>query len=149
MSVPPPGESAALGSSVAEPPPPIALAAASEPAFSLPVSAAPAGREGDLFAIIAESRSALARGVESISDEFASFVRHSIDVTADTAIRMLAATTWSDAVAVNARFARTSYDRWLDSSTKVSELGVRTALESSKPFVNRIDQLWRSTTAER
>jgi hypothetical protein len=102
-----------------------------------------------LFAIIAESRTALARGIESMSDEWASFVRHSIDVTADTAIRMLAATTWSDAVAVNARFARTSYDRWLDSSTKVSELGVKTAFESSKPFINRIDQLWRSSAGQR
>jgi hypothetical protein len=36
----------------------------------------------DIFDIVAESRAALAHGVEAISDELASFARHSIDATA-------------------------------------------------------------------
>jgi hypothetical protein len=94
--------------------------------------------EQDITAIIAESRAVLARSVESISDEFASFVRQSIDTTAHTAIQMLRVKTWADAVAVNTSYARTSYDHWLDSAVKVSELGLKLALESSKPFVSRI-----------
>lgn len=108
----------------------------------IPAAAAERGAERDFFAMVAESRAALARGVESMSDELASFARHSIDVTADTAIEMLAVTTWSDAAAVNAKFARTSYDQWLDSSAKVSELGVRLAYESSKPFISGFGRIW-------
>jgi hypothetical protein len=109
----------------------------------VPVIAVEPAAERDLFAIIAESRAALARGVESVSDELASFARHNIDVTADTAIQMLAVRTWSDAVAVNAKFARTSYDQWLESTAKVSELGVRLAYESSKPFMSRLGRMLR------
>ena len=97
--------------------------------------------EHEIFAIIAESRAVIARGVESISDEFVSFTRHSIDTSAQTAIQMLAVKTWADAVAINTSFARTSYDHWLDSAAKVSELGIKLAIESSKPFVSRIGKV--------
>jgi hypothetical protein len=98
----------------------------------------------DIFDIIAESRAALARGVEAMSDEFASFARHSIDTTARMAIRMLGVRTWADAVALNASFARTSFDHWLDSTAKVSELGVKLAVESSRPFAVKLGKAWGS-----
>jgi hypothetical protein len=98
--------------------------------------------EQDVLAVIAESRTALARGVESIGDELASFARQSIDATAHTAIQLLEIKTWAEAVAVNTSFARSSYDHWLDSAAKVSELGVKLAVESSKPFVSRIEKIW-------
>ncbi|HEY2540584.1 MAG TPA: phasin family protein [Stellaceae bacterium] len=125
------------------PPAPIA------PSLPAPVTAADPGVERDLFAVIGESRAALARTVESMSDELASYARHSIDTSANTAIQMLAVTTWSDAVAVNAKFARTSYDQWLDSSAKVSELGVKLAYESSKPLMSRFERIWRGVGAGR
>jgi len=96
----------------------------------------------DIFAIIAESRAALARGVESMSEEVASFTRHSIETTAHSAIQMLGVKTWADAVAVNTVFARTSFDSWLDSTAKVSELGIKLAVESSKPFVAKLGNAW-------
>jgi hypothetical protein len=102
---------------------------------------ASAAVEHEIFAIIAESRAVMARSVESISDEFASFTRQSIDTSAQTAIQMLGAKTWADAVAINTGFARTSYDHWLDSAAKVSELGIKFAFESSKPFVSRIGKV--------
>ena len=102
-----------------------------------------------MLAAIAESRAALARAVESMSDELASYARHSIDASANTAIKLLAVTTWSDAVAVNANFARTSYDQWLDSTAKVSELGVKLAYESSKPLMSRFERIWRGAGAGR
>jgi hypothetical protein len=116
---------------------------------SLPatVTAADPGVERDMFAVIAESRAALARAVESMSDELASYARHSIDASANTAIQLLAVTTWSDAVAVNAKFARTTYDQWLDSTAKVSELGVKLAYESAKPLMSRFERIWRGAGA--
>lgn len=102
-----------------------------------------------MFAAIAESRAALSRAVESMSDELASYARHSIDASANTAIQLLAVTTWSDAVAVNAKFARTSYDQWLDSTARVSELGVKLAYESSKPLMSRFERIWRGAGAGR
>lgn len=105
--------------------------------------------ERDMFAMISESRAALARAVELISDEWASYARHSIDASANTAIQLLAATTWSDAVAVNAKFARTSYDQWLDSTAKVSELGVKLAYASSKRLMSRFERIWRGVGTAR
>jgi Phasin protein len=96
----------------------------------------------DIFDVIAESRAALAHGVESMSEEVASFARHSIETTAHSAIQMLGVKTWADAVAVNTVFARSSFDSWLDSTAKVSELGVKLAVESSKPFVAKFGRAW-------
>jgi hypothetical protein len=101
-----------------------------------------AGIGDDIADSIAQSRAALTRGFESISDELASFARHSIDSTARAAIQMLAAKTWADAVAVNTGYARTSFDSWLDSTARVSELGVRLAAASSKPFMAKIGEAW-------
>jgi hypothetical protein len=128
--------------------PPQVVERISPPASELDAAAARAETaaevEDDIFAIIAESRTVLARSVESISDEFASFARQSIDNTANTAIQMLRITTWANAVAVNTSYAQTSYDHWLDSAAKVSEFGLKLALESSKPLLNRIAKILSS-----
>jgi Phasin protein len=117
-------------------------------------SPAPAALPGpdtgpDFFDIIAESRAALARGVESVSEEVASLARHSIDTTAHSAIQMLGVKTWADAIAVNTSFARTSFDYWLEGTAKVSELGVKLAVESSKPFVTKFGKAWSAAYPRR
>ena len=126
-----------------ESPPPDVVVQRIAPPVSEPLPApVPAARLGaetepDIFAAIAKLRAALAHGVELISEACASFARHSIDTTARCAIQMLGIKTWADAVTVNTGFARTSLDLWLDSTAKVSELGVKLAVESSKPFVGK------------
>jgi hypothetical protein len=131
------------------PPPESAVPPALPPQVVAPASAAAADTPSraadgalDVFDLIAEARAALARGAESMNDELASFARHSIDATAHTAIRWLGVKTWAEAVAVNTGFARTSFDQWLDSTAKVSELGVKLTLESSKPFVSKLGGIW-------
>jgi hypothetical protein len=96
-------------------------------------------------AAVLRSRTALARGIEALSDEVATFTRHHLDTTTDTAIRMLRVKTWAEAVAVNTGFARASFDHWLDSTAKFSELGVALAVESSKPFVAELGKTWSAT----
>lgn len=96
----------------------------------------------DILSAVARSRTALARAIEALSDELASFARHNLDTTAHTAIRMLGVKTWAEAVAVNTGFARASFDHWLDSTAKVSELGVKLAVNSSKPFLAELGKNW-------
>jgi hypothetical protein len=120
---------------------PLPLVAA-PPAYPAPPAPVAAATGPDLAAAVARSRTALAQGIEALGDEIASFARHSLDTTADTAKRMLEVKTWADAVAVNTGFARASLDHWLDSSAKVSALGVKLAIESSKPFVAGFGKVW-------
>jgi hypothetical protein len=98
------------------------------------------GREA--FAALAESRAVLAHGVESMSDELAGLARNGIDTAARTAIEMLAVRTLSDAIEVNAGFARTSFDNWIGSSARLSELGARLAADAAQPFLACFGKCW-------
>ena len=113
---------------------------------ALPATSAPRGQPAGFgsgaFAAIDESRAAMARGFDALSEELAGLARCSIDTTARTAIEMLAVKTLSDAIAVNASFARTSFDNWLGGSAKFSELGVKLAVESSRPFFAHLAKSW-------
>jgi hypothetical protein len=48
-------------------------------------------------------------------------------------------------MALNTGYVRAGFDQWLDSSSKVSELGMKLAAESSKPFVTKFGQVWSGT----
>jgi phasin protein len=89
----------------------------------------------EAFSAIEESRTAITRGLNALSEEMAGLARCGIDTAAHTAIEMLAVKTLSDAIAVNAGFARSSFDNWIDGSAKFSELGIKLAIESSRPFL--------------
>jgi hypothetical protein len=117
----------------------------STPALPAPVQRAAAELGTDMSSAVARSRAAMARGIEALSDEVANFARHNLDTTTHTAIRMLGVKTWAEAVAVNTGFARAAFDHWLDSTAKVSELGVNLAIESSKPFVAEFGKAWSAT----
>jgi hypothetical protein len=109
------------------------------------LSADPADRSqiaNQALAALAESRAALARGLDALSEEVAELTRRGIDVAGRTAIEMLAVKTLSDAIAVNAGFARSSFDNWINGSAKFSELGVKLAVESSRPFLARLGNTW-------
>jgi len=95
-----------------------------------------------MFAAIAQSRAVLAQGLDAIGNEVANFARHSLDASAQAAIQMLQAKTWADAFAVNSGLARTSLDYWLGSTAKVSEIGIRLAIDWSKPLVGELGKVW-------
>ena len=96
----------------------------------------------DAFAAIEEARSAMARGFHALSDEIMGLTRCGIDTSARTAIEMLSVKTFSDAITVNSSFARASFDNWLDGSAKFTELGVKLAVESARPFLTRLSKSW-------
>jgi hypothetical protein len=98
------------------------------------------GREAR-FAL-AEARNALADGVEALSDEVAGLARRGIDTAARTAIEMLAIRTLGDVIAINAGFARANFGNWAGSAAKFSELGIRVAADTLRPFVDRLGRSW-------
>jgi hypothetical protein len=94
---------------------------------------------------VEESRAALACGFDALSEEMAALARSGIDTVTRTAIDMLAVKSFSDAIAVNASFARASLDNWIGGSAKFSELGVKLAVESSRPFLAHLGESWGFT----
>jgi hypothetical protein len=115
----------------------------------VPATSAPRGELADFgseaLAAIDESRAAMARGFDALSEEIARLARCGIDTAARTAIEMLAVKTFSDALAVNAGFTRASFDDWLGGSAKLSEFGVKLAVESSHPFLAHLAKSWSFT----
>jgi hypothetical protein len=98
------------------------------------------GRE--TLTMLAECRAALTHGLDALSKEAAVLARGGIEVTARTAIDMLAVRTLSDAMAVNSGFARASFDNWIGGSARFSELGAKLAAESWRPFLARLGKSW-------
>ncbi len=123
--------------------PPVLAPPAPAP-LPVPVQPQPPGNQSgrDLYAVVVESRGVLVHGIESLSDEFATLARQSIDTTAHAAIQMLGVKTWTDAIAVNTRYARTSCDHWLDGALKVMDLGVKVTFEASRPFLSKFGKVW-------
>jgi len=95
---------------------------------------------GKALVAVEESRDAMARRFDALSDVMAGLARCGIDTVTRTAIEMLAVKSFSDAIAVNANFARASFDNWIDGSAKFSELGVKLAVESSRPFLAHLSE---------
>jgi Phasin protein len=84
----------------------------------------------------------MVRGISAFGEEMAGPTRSGVDLAARAATEMLEVKTVSDAFRVNARFARNSFDSFLDGSAKLSGLGVRLAAESSRPILTQWGQGW-------
>jgi hypothetical protein len=96
----------------------------------------------EALAALAESQAAIARSLAALSDTVGGLARSGIDIAARTATDTLAVKTLSDAYRVNARFARSSFDSWLDGSARLSALGVELAAEASRPILTQLGQSW-------
>jgi hypothetical protein len=118
-----------------------AASAVVPPSIAAPANIA--GTGGDTRAMLSESQAAVSRGLQALGDELACYARQSMDTLARTAIESLSVKTWSDAVAVNSRLARTSFDQWVDSAAKVSELGIKLTNDAAKPFLTKMGVAWR------
>jgi Phasin protein len=98
--------------------------------------------EGDPAAALAESQAALARGLQALSAEMAGLALSGMNELARTATKLLAVTTLSDAIEVNAGFTCSSLETLVDGSAKLSELGVKLAAETSQPFFGQLARGW-------
>jgi phasin family protein len=96
------------------------------------------------FGALAESQTAVARGVEAMALEAAALARSGFSAAADAATALLGARNLADAFEVQAGFARRSIDAALDGSVRLSEIAVKTTAEASRPILARLDQTWRA-----
>ncbi len=147
-----PGEAPAETAAPVAPVPGSAPAAIDDPAPPIPPEipdlSAPGEEVADFgrepLSASAESRRALAAGFEALSEEVAGLARCNIDTAAHAAIEMLAVRTVADAIAVNAGFARASFDNWLGGSARFSELAARLAADTSRLVLERLGKSWIS-----
>jgi hypothetical protein len=102
------------------------------------------GREA--FDALAQSQAALARGLEALSAEMAGLTILGIDFAARTATDMLAVKTLSDAIALNAGFARNSFDTMVSGSAKLSELSIKLAADTTLPILAQFGHGWTKAT---
>ena len=143
-----------LEASAAEP---IASAPTEAPAkpapAPMPVAAAPpnAAAANDVFAYgqqawaaLAEAQAAAARGFEALVGEINTFTRSEIAAATDGATAMLGVKTLAEAVEVTLGYARRSFDALIGSTAKLSEIGVKTAADASRPIVTRFGSGWKA-----
>ncbi|HKW53974.1 MAG TPA: phasin family protein [Stellaceae bacterium] len=127
--------------------PATAEAAASE--FDGAAAAAPAGVFAgceeladlgrEIFAAVLRANAAFTEGIEAIGKEMMGYARSSLENAAEAATALLAAKTFEDLVQVNSDFAKASFERMVERSTKLSEMGVKVANEALAPLGDRVE----------
>jgi hypothetical protein len=104
---------------------------------------------GDLYgfgraalAAFAQSQAALARGLAVLGIEIAGLAEAELATASRTANRLLAVRTLSDAMMLQADYARTSLDAAVAGSARLSDLGVKLATEAAEPLVTQLGKSW-------
>lgn len=92
----------------------------------------------DPWTAFAEAQAALARGFEAIAVEITGMTRSGIAAASDTAIALLGARNFSEAVEINAGLARRGVDAVIAGSAKLTDIGVKAASEASRPMLARL-----------
>jgi hypothetical protein len=146
-------EPAARAAAPAEPAPAIAAPPKTAPAAlppppaaeSVPPSAAPEADHG--WNLVAEAHAAWSRGFEEIAVEVSELARTSMSAASDAAIALLGARTFAEAVEINAGLARHGVDAMIEHSAKLSEIGVKTVTQASRPVLSQLGALWKAGAA--
>jgi len=122
-----------------EVPPTVEPAAAAPPPSSTEPAAASAD---DAWAALVDAQAALSRGFEQAAAELTGMTRTGITAGADAAIALLGARTFAEAVEINTGLARRGVEAMIEGSARLSEIGVNTATEASRPIVSRFGAAW-------
>lgn len=120
---------------IPEPPPEI-VAAMTEP-VPPPAIAAASAAAGDSWMAVADAQSALARGFEEFAVEVTGLTRTGMVAGADAALALLGARTLAEVVEINAGLARRGVDAAITGSSRLSEIGLKTMTDASKPLLGR------------
>jgi len=95
------------------------------------------GREN--FAAVLRANAALTEGLEAMGKEVMGYARNSFENAAETATALLAAKTFEDVVQLNTDFAKASFERMIEGSTRLSEMSVKVANEALAPLGDRVE----------
>jgi hypothetical protein len=120
---------------IPEPPPEIA-AAMTEPVPPPAIAAASAAVD-DSWMAVADAQRALARGFEEFAVEVTGLSRTGMVAGADAALALLGARTLAEIVEINAGLARRAVDAAITGSARLSEIGLKTMADASKPLVTK------------
>jgi phasin family protein len=80
-----------------------------------------------------------AKGFEAIGKEWMTFTQDAMEASAQAAKALLAARTLREAVDVQTDWAKTSFDKVVAESTKLSEISVKVANEAAEPISARVN----------
>ena len=145
------GEPAAMVSPdaawVPEPPPTI-TAAMTEP-VPPPAIAAAAEAAADSWITVADAQAALARGFEEFAVELTGMTSTGMVAGTDAALAMLGARTLAEAVEINAGLACRGVDAMMAGSARLSEIGLNTMADASKPLLAQFGAAWEGAFASR
>jgi hypothetical protein len=98
------------------------------------------GREA--LAAFAQSQAALARGLAVLGIEITGLAQSEFATASRTATRLLAVRTLSDAMMLQADYARTSLEAAVAGAARLSDLGVKLATEAAEPLVTQLGKSW-------
>ncbi len=101
----------------------------------------------DPWAAFGDAQAALARGVEEIAAEVTLMTRSGIAAAADAAVALFRVTTFAEVVEINAALARRGTDAVIEGSAKMSEIGVKTIGEATRPILSRLGAPWSGLPA--
>ena len=118
---------------IAPPPAPIPTA----PPPALPAFEAGVASVDDAWTALSEVQTAFVRGFEQIASEMSGLTRSGIAAASEAALALLAAKTVTEAVEINAGFARRRVDAMIDGSARLSEIGVAALTEASRPMLSQ------------
>jgi len=139
--------SMATPAAAAIPEPPSEIAAAMTEPMPPPAIAAASAATDDSWMAVADAQAALARGFEAFAVEAAGLTRNGMVAGADAALALLGARTVAELVEINAGLARRGVDAALTGSARLSEIGLKTMTEASKPLLTRLGAAWEGLVA--
>jgi phasin family protein len=102
------------------------------------------GREN--FTAAVRANAALSQGLEAIGKEVILCARRSFEQAAETATALLAARTVEDVFQLNTAFAKAQFERMIERSAKLSEMGVKVANETLAPLGGRFEATLKQLT---
>ena len=81
----------------------------------------------------------MAKGFETLGKTWMSFTQETMESGAQVAKALLGAKTLREAVDLQTDFAKTSFDKFVGESTKLSEMSVKVANEAFEPINARLN----------
>lgn len=91
------------------------------------------------FDACVQAATVMAKGFETIGRAWMSYTQEAMEQSASTAKALLGVRTLREAVDLQTDFAKSSFDKFIAETTKLSEQGVKVANEASAPLTARFN----------
>lgn len=103
------------------------------------------------FDAVTRASAVFTKGVEAFGQEVIAYAQNSVAQNVEAVKALTTAKTFKDVIELQTGFARTSFDRFLAESAKLSELSVKVATETVAPLQDRASvaakKIWKPLAA--